>query len=112
MTARVRDRKGIVSSTYMSFIGVRLSIRKKDFVILGCGTYFIEDNALQYSTVVIIYDNTLYPPFASDRRECCYYCTVLYCIVLSSIKYVLQPNNPPCVGCSEGLTGRCVHIFL
>ena len=23
---------------------------------MGCGTYFIEDNTIQYSTVVIIYD--------------------------------------------------------
>ena len=40
----------------MSFIGVR-----KDFVLLGCGTYILyrgQYNTLQYSTVVIVYDNT------------------------------------------------------
>ena len=48
----------------MSFIGVRLSI--KGFVLLGCGTNFIEDNTIPYSTVVIIYDNTLHPMFTPD----------------------------------------------
>ena len=38
----------------------------KDFGLLGCGTYFIEDNAIQYSTIVIIYDNTLHPMFTPD----------------------------------------------
>ena len=33
---------------------------------LGCGTYFIEDNAIQYSTVVIIYYSTLHPMFTPD----------------------------------------------
>ena len=31
--------------------------KRKEFVLLGCGTYFIEDNTIQYSTVVINYDN-------------------------------------------------------
>ena len=36
--------------------------KRKDFVSLGCSTYFIEDNTIKYSsTVVIIYDNTLHP---------------------------------------------------
>ena len=42
----------------MDFIGVRLSTNGKDFVPLGCGTYFIEYNTVQYSTVVIIYDSS------------------------------------------------------
>ena len=31
----------------------------KDFVLLSCGTYFIEDNTILHNTIVIIYDNTL-----------------------------------------------------
>ena len=42
----------------------------KDFVLLGYGTYFIEDNTIQYSTVVIIYDNTLHPLFTPDPCDC------------------------------------------
>ena len=45
----------------MSFTGVDLA-QKKDVVLLGCGIYFIEDNTIQYSTVlVIMYDTTLHP---------------------------------------------------
>ena len=39
---------------------------RKDFVFLGCGTYFIEDNTIQYSTVVIIYHTILHPMFTPD----------------------------------------------
>ena len=69
MTALVRHRKGIVSSTNMSFsfTGVRLSIEGTFFWGGGCGTYFIEDNAIQYSTVVIIYDDTLHPGVNEGR---------------------------------------------
>ena len=35
----------------MGFIGVRLSTTGKDFVSSGRGTYFIEYNAIQYSTI-------------------------------------------------------------
>ena len=46
----MRDGEGIGSSTYMGFIGVvRLSTKGKDFVSLGCGTYFIEYNTIQYT---------------------------------------------------------------
>ena len=55
-----------VVHTIHEFKGVRLSIKRKDFVLLGCGTYFIEDNTLQYSTVVILYDNTSHPLFTPD----------------------------------------------
>ena len=42
--------------------------KRKDFVLLGCGTYFIEDNIIQYNTVqsVIICDNALHPLFTPD----------------------------------------------
>ena len=63
---RVRDRKGIVSSTNMSFVGARLSMKGRILFLLGCGTHFIEDNTKQYSPVVIIYDNTLHPMFTPD----------------------------------------------
>ena len=45
----------------MGCIGVRLSINGKDFVSLGCGipVYFIEYNTVQYSTVIIVYDNSV-----------------------------------------------------
>ena len=61
-------RKGIIvsifniDSTYMSFIGVRLCIKRrillhkrKDFVLLGCGTYFIEDSTIQYSVLCVFF---------------------------------------------------------
>ena len=43
-------RKGIVSSTYMSFIGVRLSMKGR-ICFIGCGTYFIEDNTKRFNVV-------------------------------------------------------------
>ena len=55
MTARVRDRKGIGSSTYMGFIGEILSTKGKDFVPSGCDTYFIESNPLLlYGSIVLL----------------------------------------------------------
>ena len=45
----VRDRKGIVSSTYMSFIGVRLSIKGRilfNWAVIHT-PYFIVDNTIQ-----------------------------------------------------------------
>ena len=42
----------------------------KGYVLLGCGTYFLEDNTIKYSTVVIIYDNTLHPMFTHDPCDC------------------------------------------
>ena len=44
-------------------------ICEEDFVLLGCGTYFIEDNTIQYSikvVVIIIYNNALHPLFTHD----------------------------------------------
>ena len=41
---------GSSSSTCMGLIRVRLGTKGKDFASLGCGTYFIEYNAIQYST--------------------------------------------------------------
>ena len=43
----------------------------RDFVLLGCGTYFIEGNTIQYNTiqyntVLIIYDSSLHPLFTHD----------------------------------------------
>ena len=29
-------------------------MKGKDFVLLGCGTYFIEDNTMQYSKGVVV----------------------------------------------------------
>ena len=49
----------------MSFMGVT-SHKRKDFVLLGCVTYFIEDNTVQYSAVVMIYDTTLHPMYTPD----------------------------------------------
>ena len=49
------------------------------FVLLGCGTYFIEDNAIQYGTVVIMYDNILHPMFTPDL---CDYSRVLAVVVI------------------------------
>ena len=40
--------------------------KRKDFVLLGYGTYFIKDNTIQYSKVVLICDNTLHPMFTPD----------------------------------------------
>ena len=33
---------------------------------MRCGEYFIEDNTIQYSTVEIIFENTLHPLFTPD----------------------------------------------
>ena len=45
--------------------------QKKEFVSLGCVTYFIEENTIQYSnTVVIIYYNTLQPMFPLNPFDC------------------------------------------
>ena len=55
----------------MGFIEVRLSTKRNDFVSLNCGTYFMEDNTVQYSTTVVItYDNTLQPMFPPNPFEC------------------------------------------
>ena len=51
---------------YMSFIGVRLSIKGRVF---GGGEgvrTFIENNTIQYSTVIIRYNNILHPMFTPD----------------------------------------------
>ena len=37
----------------MSFIGVRLC-KRKDFVLVGCGTYFIEDNTCTSLQTVVL----------------------------------------------------------
>ena len=71
MTALVRDREGIVSSTYIGFKGVRLCIKGRICFIGLWYILYIEDNTTQYSTVVIIYDNTLHPLFTPDTSCDC-----------------------------------------
>ena len=61
MTALVRDRKGFVSSTYMSFIGIRLGIKGRIlFYWVVVQLYRGQYNTVLH-TVVIIYDNILDP---------------------------------------------------
>ena len=50
----------LLVTVHVSFIGVRLSIKGGILFLLGCGTYFIKDNTIQYSitVVVIIYHIT------------------------------------------------------
>ena len=54
--------------------------KRKDFVLLGCGTYFIEDNTIQYSTAVILYYNSLHPMFLPDLviTQEVYLCCFMY----------------------------------
>ena len=56
MTARVRDRKGIGSGTYMGFMGVRHGTKEgKGFCLVGLryitNTGRVQYNTVQYSTV-------------------------------------------------------------
>ena len=56
----------LVVHSIHEFYRVKTWHEMKDFVLLRCGTYFIEDNTIQYSTVEIIYHNILHPLFTPD----------------------------------------------
>ena len=67
--ARSVNVKKTTATIYLSFIGVRLSINGRIlfyWVVAHTLNIIIKDNTIQYSTVVIIFNNTLHPMFTPD----------------------------------------------